>query len=105
LEKDFESLVRKVGLSRTDPEVDESVPLPAWVQSIGLCAAQVFNICGAAASEGSPVFVAAPTKMVVSPAIIEAGTNTEGAVAGGTAGRIAVAGGGSGCSCRSPFVP
>lgn len=64
-----------------------------------------YLIYGAVACEGPPVFVAAPIKVVVSPAIIKAGINAGGAVAGGTAGGIAVAGGGSGSSRRSPSAP
>ena len=61
LGKDFESLVRKVGLSRTGLKITKIVPLPAWVQTKGLRAAQVSNICAAVACEGSLNPVAAIT--------------------------------------------
>jgi hypothetical protein len=53
LSREFESFVRKVGLTNKSLEVVNEAPLPRWAQSDGLLAAQVSNICGATACEGA----------------------------------------------------
>ena len=52
LDKRFEKLVRKVGLTRKSLKVSKGSPLPQWSKSEGLRAAQVANICAATACEG-----------------------------------------------------
>jgi len=53
LDKKFEKLVRKVGLTTKGLKVDKETPLPGWAQSRGLRAAQIANICAAMACEGA----------------------------------------------------
>jgi len=53
LDKSFEKLVRKVGLTRKSLKVVEESPLPQWARSEGLGAAQLANICAAVACEGA----------------------------------------------------
>ncbi len=53
LGKDFESFIRKVGLTSKDLKVEKETKLPQWAQSEGLRAAQLSNICAAAACEGA----------------------------------------------------
>ena len=53
LGKDFESFVRKVGLTNQSLEVEKETTLPQWAQSEGLRAVQLSNICAAAACEGA----------------------------------------------------
>jgi hypothetical protein len=53
LGKDFEDFVRKVGLTSQDLKVEKETALPAWAKSEGLHAAQLSNICAAAACEGA----------------------------------------------------
>jgi len=51
--KKFEKFVRKLGLTTKRLKVVEESPLPQWVQSEGIVAAQIANICAAMACEGS----------------------------------------------------
>lgn len=53
LSKDFEQLVRKLGLKRNELKVVDKVSLPQWVRYDLLKAAQAANICAATASEGA----------------------------------------------------
>lgn len=53
LGKDFESFVRKVGLTSQDFKVEKEITLPQWAQSEGLRAFQVSNICAAVSCEGA----------------------------------------------------
>jgi hypothetical protein len=53
LDKNFEDLVRKVGLSRKSLKIDKEVLLPEWAQSEGLNVAQIANMCAAVACEGA----------------------------------------------------
>ena len=138
LGKKFETLVKKVGLTKKPLKVKKSAPLPQWAQSNGLKAAQVSNICAATACEGAlnPVFticipaaqtvagqslgtilpsafVAAGTanalgasvlgvnaaNIAAAPALLGGvGVGTAAAVAGGTVGTVAVAGGFAGAA-------
>jgi hypothetical protein len=53
LGKDFETFVRKVGLTNQDFEIEKETTLPQWARSEGLSAIQLSNICAAAACEGA----------------------------------------------------
>jgi hypothetical protein len=53
LDKSFEKLVRKVGLTKKSVKVTKESPLPQWARSEGLGAAQVANICASVACEGA----------------------------------------------------
>ena len=53
LDKRFEKLVRKVGLTRKSLKVAKESPLPQWSKSEGLRAVQVANLCAAIACEGA----------------------------------------------------
>ena len=53
LGKDYESFVRKVGLTSQELEIEKETTLPQWAQSEGLRAIQLSNICAAAACEGA----------------------------------------------------
>ncbi len=53
LGKDFETFVRKVGLTTQDLEIEKETTLPKWAQSEGLHAMQLSNICAAVACEGA----------------------------------------------------
>lgn len=53
LGKDFESFVRKVGLTTQDLKIEKETALPQWALSEGLRAMQLSNICAAAACEGA----------------------------------------------------
>jgi hypothetical protein len=51
---EFEKFAREVGLRTKGVKVVDQTSLPLWVQSDGLAAAQVANICSALACEGAP---------------------------------------------------
>lgn len=53
LGKDFESFIRKVGLTSQEFKVEKEINLPQWAQSEGLRAFQVSNICAAVTCEGA----------------------------------------------------
>lgn len=53
LGKDFESFVKKVGLTNQDFKVEKETSLPQWAQSEGLRAFQMSNICAAVSCEGA----------------------------------------------------
>lgn len=131
LAKDFEKLVRKVGLAKKSIEVVNQAPAPQWVQSEALAAAKVAHVCAAIACEGAPnpvalIYIAVAQtvaqqtvgtllsvgtvgvisstlaasvtgvgamKIAAAPALMGMGLGTAGAVAGGTVGAIAIAGG------------
>ena len=51
--KEFEQLVRKLGLSREELKVTKKVTLPGWIQTDILKTAQACGICAATACEGA----------------------------------------------------
>jgi hypothetical protein len=53
LDNDFENFVRKVGLTSRTLEVTKAASLPNWVQSEGILALQMSDICAATACEGA----------------------------------------------------
>jgi len=136
LGKNFETLVRKIGLTKKSFKVVKESPLPQWALSEGLNNSQVAGICAAIACEGAsnPVAtVCIPVARTVemqsrgallsdddlavaglytvtgslgtgvpavgaldiaaAPAFLGVGVGTAGAIAGGTVGTVAVAGG------------
>ena len=104
--RDFDIFIRRIGLSRTGLGTIMVVPLPAWVRSKRLRSAQVSDIRVAVTCEGSSGLVAAPMKEAVSPAIMNVAAGAEGAVAGGTAGKVNMAANSSGSnSYSSSSVP
>lgn len=65
---DFERFVAQVGLKQTSLAVSEEVPLPQWVQSVGIRTAQAANICSAAVCEGAPnpvSLISIPTAIIL----------------------------------------
>lgn len=68
LSKDFEKLVRKLGLRTKELKVVKEAPLPAWARTDAVKAAQAANICASTACEGAsnPVITvcAASGKMI-----------------------------------------
>jgi hypothetical protein len=134
LSKEFEQIVRKVGLSVKPLKVTKKVELPQWVRTDIINTIKATNICAATACEGAlnpvvTIFAASSQmiglqgtgmiigsgtaltvskvlvqtvpgigamKIAVAPLIGGMGLGTTGAIAGGTAGGIAVAGGGGG---------
>ncbi len=136
LGKNFEKLVRKVGLKSKNIKVSQKTSLPDWAKFDGLRTALVANICSAMACEGAfnpVVSVCIPAtriatlqgfgriasmaklgtvsatlansipavsamKIAIAPAFMGVGLGTAGAIAGATAGTVAIAGGGGGSS-------
>lgn len=86
----FEKFAREVGLRTKGVKITDQTPLPQWVQSEGLVAAQVANICVALACEGSlnpVVTICMPTAQLLAMQsggrILAAGTlATSGTVVG-----------------------
>jgi len=135
LSKEFEQLIRKVGLSVKPLKMVKKVALPGWAQTEIINTVKATNICAATACEGAinPVITicAASSQMIglqsagaitstgatitASKLLVQSvpgmgamkiaaaplmglGMGTTGAIAGGTAGGVAVAGGGGGGS-------
>ena len=53
LGKNFEKLVRKIGLTKKSLKIKRKAPLPQWAKSEGLATGQMANVCAAIACEGA----------------------------------------------------
>ncbi len=53
ISKDFEKLIRKLGLRRDELKVTQKVELPQWIKSLLVNTVEASNICAATACEGA----------------------------------------------------
>ena len=93
LDREFEKLVQSVGLSDKSIKIVKEAPLPKWVRSGGLSAAQVSNACAAIACEGAvnpvaSIYVPAARTLALQTAGRVASMTTVGTVSGALATNV-----------------
>jgi hypothetical protein len=93
LGREFEKLVQSVGLSDRSIKIVKETPLPKWVRSGGLSAAQVSNACAAIACEGAvnpvaSIYIPAARTLALQTAGRVASMTTVGTVSGVLATKV-----------------